>query len=148
MKKLKGIGSLCIGFLFLMLSTYTNGDDKKDSLLDVLKNAGNDTLKIQLYFQISNLFKTEYPDSNLFYLKKALALTYKKNNVEILEKLRFSRSSCHKKIALFYFDKGDIDLAIDNMLTASEILDSIIKISSLKKEIPLKIGRASCRERV
>lgn len=141
---LKSAISFLSGILFLTIAAYSYGDSKKDSLLDVLKNTSNDTSRIQLYFQMGDLFKKDYPDSNLFYLKKALALTYKKSDVEILEKLRFLRSASHKKIALSHFNQGNTDLAIDNMLTASEILDSLLKISSTKKENPLKSSLAQC----
>lgn len=113
------LSCITISLLFLFICPVLNAQQtKSDSLLNLLKNASDDTSKVNL---LNDLFK-EYQSSDT-----GKAIKYATQALSLAQKLGFQRgiASSYNNIGLANFNGGKSNEALENYLSALEVFTDI-----------------------
>ncbi len=106
-------------FTFLVLTISANAQlEKKDSLLNLLPSAGEDTNKVMLLLKIADAYETNNQDSAIFYLEES-------NRLSRFLLFRPGLYQYHARSAIVSFTKGNYDLAMKQNSDALEIAREI-----------------------
>jgi len=114
-------------FLHIYIFARTQGQQKTDSLLNLVKSQKQDTSKVQLFLEIGNQYNLINNDSASFFYQKALNLSQK-------IKSKFFVAKCFYQIGVFNWNQGKYDISKENYLKSLE----------LRKEIKDDKGIADC----
>ncbi|MBI4929983.1 MAG: tetratricopeptide repeat protein, partial [Bacteroidetes bacterium] len=101
-------------FLILFPATGFAQQSKIDSLKSLIDKSVNDSLKVNLYIDISYEFTRKNPDEAIMYAKQGYDLAGKINFIN-------GMGVCEANIALAYYSKGDYKQAIEHNLTALQL---------------------------
>lgn len=121
-------------FTFLLITIFIAGSgqnqEKIDSLFEIINSNNKDTLRIDAYIEIANLYRRTNYDSSLILFQKALKLndnTSKKlrSNEKAYSKLTKQKSTIYRKIGSLYRSKANYDSAIYNTSEALRIAQLI-----------------------
>ncbi len=119
--------------VLLLTSVFCFSQNKiADSLHRALKEARNDTTRINQLLHLADLYKKANPDSNLFYIEKALILTKNRQNDRLSGNFQYLEAQCYKRLVNWCFQHGKTDEAIQYLGQAITIYERLSK-----SEIPV-----------
>jgi signal transduction histidine kinase len=109
----------------LISSSYATKASSVDSLLQIIKTEKKDTNTVNRLIEITNILRSNYPDSAHIYAEKALHLS---------EKLGFSKgtNSAIYQLAVIEYFKGNYEKALKYTEMSKELL---VRNKSLQKEL-------------
>ncbi|MFP4604281.1 MAG: tetratricopeptide repeat protein [Bacteroidales bacterium] len=113
-------------FLFVPVLAYAENNTKQDSLLNLINEEQNDTLRAEYYLQIGDLFQYDEQDTAIYYYHKALDIA-QQNNLPAIE------AKCYNYIGVVYLYQSEFDT------TKQYFLKSL----SIKRAIDDKAGMAN-----
>jgi len=117
--KLLQIILLAFFFNAFHLSAQEEANSELDSLNDVLQNASiHDSLKVDAYQHISNLFFDQNPDTCYVLINKALELAQKID-------YQFGIAECYSNLSNLYTVKGNISEGISNCMKSMKIFEKL-----------------------
>lgn len=100
--------------LFLLVSIWGKAQGNKDSLLQVLSHAKEDTAKIRLLLTIQKLYSTSNFDSSFYYLNQANDLAQKLNT----DKFDYTLNN---KFSIYFYYNNNYNKAIEYALKAKDV---------------------------
>ena len=104
----------CIG----LPSTVTAQSSYADSLRNLLRTFPEDSVKINVYLELTSYYCVSWPDSAIQFAEKGLALAYKL-------KLPLNQIDLHSSMSIAYGEKGNFSLALEHAFRAMEIAKRI-----------------------
>jgi tetratricopeptide (TPR) repeat protein len=117
-------------FLVLISSPYATKANGVDSLLQTIQTEKKDTNTVNTLIKITNILRSNYPDSAYIYAKKALSLS---------EKLGFSKgeNAAIYQLAVIEYFKGNYEKALEYIEMSKVILS---RNKSLQKELAASLN--------
>ena len=124
--KLKSL--LFIIFISFFGATLVKADPKADSLLIQLRKAKEDTVRIRLYNELSDIYTKTKPDSAFYYVNYAIKLANKlidSKNEDIIPIVKNLNSNSYTNLGNYYKALGESNNAIINFKKSLDIRNEL-----------------------
>ncbi len=129
---------LIISFLIVnCFFVFSQSQGEIDSLLKIIRNSKQDSVKVMVTLQMGDLYEYSVPDSAMYFYLNALKLAQKSNEKKWIAK-------CYNYIGILNQEMGDFPKSLENYRKSYKIYEELTRLPDLKNKRDGLLGMGVC----